>query len=650
MADGADRTAPVNPEADCLGNASKNICKRAFFTRFAAAASVALIAVLVFLGAYAGQTRGKQPSDTKRRSFCCPDDVEEISRYLNTSAEPCDDFFAYVCSNTMDSTHSETEASLDFRIQRAAVTGTIPNNARAFTAGRFLNSFYKTCLEAISQRESFASSLASAFLKEAGYLLENTDSRKAMTFNAEASLVYSLHSVIRVQYRMNRAVTLEIAANCDPDARYLDDLNATVDVLKRVTNSTATTEDTVKLAGWLCEQFQGEQGQAIAYHLSLDASEFSQEVWNLDDVVDAMKALGFALKDSTLLNVRGVREIRLLYDIFFNDTHRDVKAAYLLWHIVSSGVEEFSVSEGQFSPQAYETCSDSAFSLRELWELFKAEIFTTPDKDAVAENIFAQIADTVHKQFKEMPLVEAEDIAEREIFFENVRLLTPMAQSRASVPVPNATQDFTQNLLRGRRFNIDVYAALLSQLAAGSAARYRDLFFLGGRYILLSPSVYDFIRTASPNSLLPNMAILGQLLAESLWGMALSYANWKPKTKTNIFNFGTCFIERYLDNANISHKYQVLYTSLGMSTVVRALNWSDWHVMHTAWSLWRLSHAQFFYIFNSRYRCSNNPSVRTYLEIKVPLMYVQDFAEAFSCPRNTSMKARGCLDPVQISN
>ncbi|KAL1443125.1 hypothetical protein MTO96_030439 [Rhipicephalus appendiculatus] len=652
MADGAHRPAPVNPEAVCLdnGNASKNICKRTSFIRFAAAVSVTLIAAVVFFGVYAGETKEKQPSDTRRHSFCCPDDVEEMTRYLSADAAPCGDFFAYVCSNTVDSRHSETDASLDFRIKSAAVTGTIPNNARTFTAGHFLNSFYKTCLEAISRRESFAGSLANALLKEAGDLLKNVDPRKAMAFNTEASLVYALHSVIRVSYRVNSAVTLEIAANCDPDAGYLDDLNTTVDVLKRVTNSTATTEDTVKLAGRLCEQFRSEQEQAIAYHLSLDASEFSQEVWNLDDVVDAMKALGFALKNSTLLNVRGVREIHLLYDIFFDDTHRDVKTAYLLWHCVANGAEEFNVAEGQFSPQAYETCSQSAFKLRELWELFKAEIFTTPDKDAVAKHIFALITDAVHKQIKEMPLVEAEDFAERERFFENVKLLTPMAESRASVPVPYATQDFARNLLRGRRFNIAVYAARWSKLVVQRAAKYRDLFLLGGRYILLSPGVYDFIRAASPSSLLPNMAILGQLLAESLWAMALIHANWKPKTTTNILNFSACFFERYLDNANISHKYQVLYTSLGMSTVVKALNWSDWHVVHNAWSLWRLSHAQLFYILNSHYRCPNNPSVRTYLEIKVPLMYVQDFAEAFSCPRNTSMEARGCLDPVQISS
>ncbi|KAH7952083.1 hypothetical protein HPB52_018231 [Rhipicephalus sanguineus] len=542
MADGADRPAPVNPEADCLGNASRNIC----------------------------QTKEKKPSE--KHSFCCPDDVEEMARYLSTSAAPCDDFYAYVCSNTMDSRHSGTEAGPDSRIKSVALTGTLPNNAKTFAAGRFLNSFFKTCLDSITQSESFARSLANAMLHEAGNLLKNVDSRNAMAFNTEASLVYSLHSAIRVSYRVNRVVTLQINAICDPDAADLDDLNSTVDVLKRVTNSTTTMEDTVELAGQLCEQFQGEQRLAIVYHLSLDATEFTQEVWNLDEVVGSINVLGFALEDSTLLNVQGVGEIRLLYDIFLNDTREDVKAAYLLWHLVVSGVQEFSVMEGQFSPQAFETCSESTFRLGELWELFKAEIFTTPDKDAVAKNIFTLITDT-----------------------------------------------------------------------------YRDLIILGDRYILLSPSVYDFIRAASPNSLLPNMAIVGQLLAETLWSMALFYANWKPKTKANILNFGTCFIDTYLDNADISHKYHVLYTSLGMSTVVSALNRSDWHVMHNAWSLWRFSHAQFFYIFNSHYRCPNNPSVHANLEIEVPLMYVQDFARAFSCPTNTSMEPRGCLDPVQNS-
>ncbi|KAL1443124.1 hypothetical protein MTO96_030438 [Rhipicephalus appendiculatus] len=625
MADGADRPASANPEAHCFGNASKNICKRTFFDRFAAAVTMALIAAVVFFGVYAGvgQRRGKQPSET--HSFCCPDDVEEISRYLSTNAVPCDDFFAYVCSNTMNSRHSGAETSLDFRIKSAAITGTIPNNARTFTAGRFLNSFFKTCLEAISSRhETLAGSLANALLQEAGDLLKEVDSRKAMAFITEASLVYSLHSVITMSYRVSRAVTLEINAICDPDASELDDLKATVDVLKRVTNSTATTEDTAKLAKWLCEQFEIEQRRATVYLLSLGASDFSQEA--------SEKFAYFTTFSST------TREKTLRQPTSFGTS--------------SQAASKSSASrEGQFSPQAGEICSESTFRLRELWELFQAEIFTTPDKDAVAKNIFALITDAVHKHIKETSLVEAEDFAEREQFFENVKLLTPMAESRASVPVPNATQDFAQNLLRGRRFNVDVYAARSSQLAVRRATRYRDLILLGGRYILLSPSVYDFIRAASPSSLLPNMSILGQLLAESLWNMALIHVNWKPKTKRNILNFGTCFFERYLDNANISHNWHhVLYTSLGMSTVVRALNWSDWHVMHNAWSLWRLSHAQFFYIFNSHYRCPNNPSVHTYLEINVPLMYVQDFAEAFNCPRNTSMERRGCLDPVQISN
>ncbi|KAH8022595.1 hypothetical protein HPB51_000895 [Rhipicephalus microplus] len=648
MAAGADRPASRNLEANRLGNAPQDTCKHAFFPRFAAAVSVALIAAFVLFGVYAAQAWDKQPSDTKRRPFCCPEDVEEMARYLNTNAAPCVNFFAYVCSTTMNSRRSETDASLDFRIQSAAVTGTIPNNARTFAAGHFLNSFYKTCLETISGRESFAGSLAKAFLGEAGYLLKNVDPRKAMAFNAEASMVYAIHSVIRVSYRVNRAVILEIGANCGPDTHYLDDLNATVDALKRVTNSTATTEATLSLAGWLCERFQDEQGQEIAYDLSLDSSEFSQEVWSLNDVVEAIKALGFFLKNSTLLLVRGVREIRLLYDIFLNGTHRDIKAAYLLWHCVAEGTEEFSVTEGQFSPQAYEMCSQSAFKLRELWELFKGEIFTTPEKDDVAKNVFAVIAETVLKQLKEMPLVEAEDFDERDRFFKNAKLLTPLVQSRASVPVPNATQDFAQNLLRGRRFNIAVYAARWSKLVVPKAARYRDIFLLGGRYILLSPGVYDFIRVASPSSTLPNMAILGQLLAESLWAMALYHGNWRPKTATNIINFSNCFFERYLDNANASYKQQVFITSLGMSTVVRALNWPDWHIVHSAWSLWSLSHAQFFYIFNSHYRCLNNPYVYTDMEITVPLKYVQDFAEAFNCPRNTSKEARGCLDLVQI--
>ncbi|KAH7945249.1 hypothetical protein HPB49_008662 [Dermacentor silvarum] len=654
MADGAhprsetaDSRVSGAPGATHLVNAAaspKNTCNRLFFAVGAGAVSVATIMAIVILFLYAtvGHLRRKHPSDTDIHSFCCPDEVAKMARYLNTSVDPCDDFFAYVCSSSIELSRSQI-TSLDFRLKSAMITGAMPNNVTTTKAGHFLNSFYRTCVKTISHSDSFTASLVSALLKEVGDLLNHVDSRRVMVFIMTAALKYSIHSVMHVSYQVAERVILKRGTLCYTEARFLQYLNAAVDALKRTTNSTATTTGTAMLAVTLCEQLKGQVKTTAVYYLPNDSRNFSREVWNIGDIEAAMNALGYTF-DVKFVKVVGVTKIRLLYEIF-NYTSGDTTAAYLLWHTVVRVMLQLNIHPNSpaFSPQVSETCTKNALTLYELWELFQAEILTTADKDSEVRKIFSLIKGTVHEQIKTIALIEAEDAEKRDQFFENVRLVTPMAESRASIPVPKATQDFAVNFFKGRRFNHEVTIARLSKVSVTvTSVLYRDLRFLGDRYILLPPTVYDFIRTG-PNSLLPNMAILGQRLADSLWSMAAYFVKWEPRTRNNIRNFSACFYDTYTNNAKLSRKFQVLYASLGMSTILIALNWTNWHTVQHAWSLWTLSHAQFFYLLNSYYRCPNKKSLQEYLEVSVPVMYVQDFVKAFGCPKNASMsKARDC--------
>ncbi|KAH7974511.1 hypothetical protein HPB49_016374 [Dermacentor silvarum] len=198
------------------------------------------------------------------------------------------------------------------------------------------------------------------------------------------------------------------------------------------------------------------------------------------------------------------------------------KAAYLLWHAVVSGVQEFNVPEGEFSPLHFETCRKSLFPRQALWDLLKVEILTYKEKDAQGTNIFAAIKDTAHKHFKESAIFDAEDLNKLDEFFKKVELVTPAAVNKAPIPVPEVTHDFAQNVLKANAFEVNISAARLSILSATRMYTYRDVFIVEDRYIPLSTTSCSYIRTGLPSeSHLPNMALLGALLAESLWGMAL---------------------------------------------------------------------------------------------------------------------------------
>lgn len=210
--------------------------------------------------------------------------------------------------------------------------------------------------------------------------------------------------------------------------------------------------------------------------------------------------------------------------------------------------------------------------------------------------------------------------------------------------VPTATSDFALNILNGRNYNFDLTTARLSVLAAKTMTRYRDLHLVKNRFLLLSSTVYNFIRTDTYSAWLPNMAVLGQLMAEGLWAMALRNIRWNSRTHANIQKLKDCFVETHLGKNSSLDVDRVFYSALGLSTLLGALNSAEWHMVKVAWNLWELSDCQFFYIFGSHHRCpmKSSPAAREY--INAPLTYVDDFARAFSCSSKSPMtKTSRCL-------
>ncbi|KAL1428703.1 hypothetical protein MTO96_003047 [Rhipicephalus appendiculatus] len=174
--------------------------------------------------------------------------------------------------------------------------------------------------------------------------------------------------------------------------------------------------------------------------------------------------------------------------------------------------------------------------------------------------------------------------------------------------------------------------------------RYRDVHLVEDRFLLLSSAVYNFIRTDSYSAWLPNMAVLGQLMAEGLWAMALRNIRWKSRTRANIRELKDCFVKTYLEKNSSLYDDQVFYSALGLSTLLRALNSTEWHTVKVAWHHWRLSDSQFFYIFGSHHRCPMKSSPAARIQINAPLTYIDDFAKAFSCSSESPMtKTSRCL-------
>ncbi|KAL1435813.1 hypothetical protein MTO96_010591 [Rhipicephalus appendiculatus] len=114
------------------------------------AAGVVVISAIVFVGLRWPSKQGAQGE--KGSPFCCPEDMRETLRYINTSANPCRDFFAYVCSGVI-SNRLWPEDNSQAEFERMVFTGVMPPGTPRSPAGEFLVEFRRSCLESIARGE-----------------------------------------------------------------------------------------------------------------------------------------------------------------------------------------------------------------------------------------------------------------------------------------------------------------------------------------------------------------------------------------------------------------------------------------------------------------------------------------------------------------
>ncbi|KAH8038393.1 hypothetical protein HPB51_001507 [Rhipicephalus microplus] len=330
-----------------------------------------------------------------------------------------------------------------------------------------------------------------------------------MMFCVAAQLKYSLESVVRVTYFDRTKLYLLAKPICPLDDRNTVDIASTVEAVQAMINTTVTTKQVVVMAKQLCQNVSRVPEKLATYNLRQGTSKFSREIWNVDEFEAALEAHGLLFKNVQNIRVRGEPRIRFVYNLFAGDALDGSKAAYLIWHAVHLPPERTVgiVPSGALNKQS---------------------------KGCRSEKHVCYRGKRREGTVKKSALFDPEDADTLEGFFENVTLLTPTFASSASLRVPTATSNFARNILNGRNYNLDLTTARLSVLAAKTMTRYRDLHLVENRFLLLSSAVYNFIRTDTYSAWLPNMAVLGQLMTEGLWAMALRNIRWNSRTHANI--------------------------------------------------------------------------------------------------------------------
>ncbi|KAH7938196.1 hypothetical protein HPB49_021502 [Dermacentor silvarum] len=603
--------------------------------------AVAVVVISAFVHISQRWPAQQEVAGERGSPFCCREELLESLRYINTSLNPCRDFFAYVCSSVIK-LHIWPEANNEATFERIVFTGVMPPGAPRSKAGEFLVAYHRSCLETVS-RESIASALAGALVRKQREVLKNMDVRKAFIYATAATVKYKLRTAFYVLKLFNEQnASVGTALICSSDDSYSRDaLTASVDAVNSVLRLAVTAQRTLELKANICSVYRANREGIVAY-TAANLSDFEGDVWNLEDVEAGLAANGLSLSTALLFTVNQSRTIRAILDVFSSERNDgSTGATYLLWHSVLRGIVMFKTSSDGPPQRVFEVCKREITDLRQLGRLFQTNIFTSRERDAQFRVIFDAVKDAVRADLQSSRLVEADDVARLERFFRDIALITPSEVVDTGSAVPVMSPNFASDLLESREFEFKAGKAFFAHFDEKYLFRFAHLDIAGNHSVYISINLYYYIRTGGANVELSNMAVVGRILAEALWFMVFRTVTWTSQTTTNILHLKECY-DSYYWNSTAYDAYGIppFFTALGLSSVLNAFYRPQWLTLKPAWGWGRMSHAQLFYILATYARCPKSSTPRDVSSINGPLTYIRDFADAFQCRSDAPMAKR----------
>ncbi|KAK8774527.1 hypothetical protein V5799_010937 [Amblyomma americanum] len=622
---------------------TKNSSRRLLFLSGVLVISAVLFVAIVSLAVYFSKRWSTQRGsvDAEGNSFCCPEDAEDVARFVNATINPCRNFFAHVCTDVIKHglwRHLERREEL----AKIMVTGFLPKELQKVDATGFIIAYYQSCLKAIPNRDIFLYSIATKLATNHRDLLRRPNTTSALIYAATASVKYRLPSILDIiYYPLIPRIFMKAEDRCRNDTFSWHLASFCLKALKDKFDAKIPLEELSGMHAKICKKFGTLSYTETQYSAARESDAFDRDVWDLKDLRAALVAIGFSAGKELEIHIAGGSKIRAMHDLFSTAEYSGtdvVKGAYLLWLSVASIAEQFYTSYDGSWPQVFQICNDSVEAINEIWDLFTAEILTTPQKDEQAIVTFSAVKDAVFWDCRRSWLFEAEDAARLESHFKELALLTPTASTTMPVALPKPTPDFAENLLRGRAFNFEAFRARLWGLHAAQVFDTGIIPVVGGRYFLLPAFFYDVIRPTSPSSQLANMAALGWLVAESMWSVVLYGIPWNSKTEANLQKLRACFVRTYLgSDRNPTWTNVTMAASLGLSSLLSAFRRPDWNVTRMAFSALEMSHGHLFYSLATYLRCPTAEYQEFVSYVNVPLMYVNDFANVFHCSQESTM-------------
>ncbi|KAL3193398.1 hypothetical protein MRX96_017625 [Rhipicephalus microplus] len=604
---------------------------------------------LVWLSVQSGAMQRRNGTAPRTAPFCCPVEAAKLFAVIDKNAAPCEDFFAYVCKNALSQGDIQRNAAQEllWNIGAGILKGTSNYSVRAAAT---LQAFYRSCVTEIWQPELRLKGATEAVLE-----IANTTRRMS-----HAQL---LHFVLEVQFRYDLILLFVVLAEtgefylarylrlsdnyalyCDPAclATALATVNAhigantTLDEMLQWEQHFVQDYSEPKVASWY-------EVRAIFGGISADEFKaiFSEFQINVD-------AFGYVLMDPGEQLIADVQRL-------WNITNQPLSLCHVLVILVLDVMQASMRNDAALNEptvHSSELCEVHLNQNDYLWRVTRVAALTSAEKDRQMHAIFeATRRSFVSYEPLRRIVAEGNDTEAFERLVSNMALLLPVDLVLPEIEVPSLPNSgFVRNFLRLRSFQYEANLELKRRgLPVYQEAWRKDrIMFLGsGRLYVTAPS-YAWLSDGTSNPLLADAPVLGSRMAYSMWDKVYS-RGWSGDTERAFRVFQKCVKQsQRLYEYDDSHDLFTRAMGLRISATVGATGAgnkarAEWFRMKNAWSLYRMSDAQFFYARYAYFRCTGYSAVS---QVNGPTLHNADFVTAYHCQRSSKDETKTGCDGV----
>ncbi|KAH7938758.1 hypothetical protein HPB52_000293 [Rhipicephalus sanguineus] len=594
--------------------------------------TVVVAFALVWISVQQGAIRRRNDTVSRETPFCCPAEAAKLFAVIDKQGVPCENFFEYVCRNALNQGY----------IQQNVAHEILGTSNYTVQAAATLQAFYRSCVTEIWQPDLRLKGAIEAVIE-----IANTTKRMS------PALLLHFALEVQIRYKLNFPVTVDVDRGKMYFGRYLrlsDDYSPFCDhdcyatalaAVNAHIGANCTLEEVSQWEQLFTEDYSGPRSvswdEIRAIFGGIEADEFRAILFEFRIDVNAIKSV-FLVPGTQL-----IADIRRLWNI----TNQPVALCHLLVILVMDVMQLAVRSDATLSEptiHSSEACEAPLYQNNHLWRITRVAALTSPEKDRQMRAIFEA---TRHSFVGYEPLrrivAAGNDTAAFESLVSNMSLLLPVDLVLPEKTIPLLpSSGFIRNMMRLVSFEYEANVELKRRrLPVSQHTSWKDriLFMGSGSRLYVTPSSYAWLSTGTTNPLLADAPVLGSRIASWMWTNVYAWG-WSEATVQAFRAFQKCVkqSQRLREYGNERQLFPLTMglriaatmgaTSSGTGNNARA----EWFRMKSAWSLYRMSEAQFFYARYAYFQCSEDkaPSV-----VNGPTLRSADFVAAFDCQRGS---------------